>query len=175
MTASAETEILSDQAARDRIRDATDRTLFVDAGAGSGKTKALVDRVRTLVLRDGVPIEQIAAVTFTEKAAAELTDRLRARFEEAAHDPTTTIRIGSGPRRRWTSSTSPPSAPCTRSPNAFSRCTRSRPGSRRTCRSSTRSAPPWPARSAGRSSSGGCWTTTASATSWCRRWRWASR
>ena len=88
MTASADTEILSDQAARDRIRDATDRTLFVDAGAGSGKTKALVDRVLTLVLRDGVPIEQIAAVTFTEKAAAELTDRLRARFEKAAHDPT---------------------------------------------------------------------------------------
>ena len=74
---------LTDHAARDRIREATDRTLFVDAGAGSGKTEALVDRVETLVLRDGVAIEHIAAVTFTEKAAAELTDRLRGAFEAA--------------------------------------------------------------------------------------------
>ncbi len=80
---------LTDDAARALIRDATDRTLFVDAGAGSGKTRALVHRVRTLVLRDGVAIENIAAVTFTEKAAAELTDRLRATFERSAHDADT--------------------------------------------------------------------------------------
>ncbi len=80
---------LTDDAARALIREATDRTLFVDAGAGSGKTRALVHRVRTLVLRDGVAIENIAAVTFTEKAAAELTDRLRATFERSAHDADT--------------------------------------------------------------------------------------
>ena len=56
----------------------TGGTLFVEAGAGSGKTSALVDRVRTLVLTDGVPLSAIAAVTFTEKAGAELRDRLRA-------------------------------------------------------------------------------------------------
>ena len=87
-------QTLTDQAARNLIREATDRTLFVDAGAGSGKTRALVERVRTLVLRDGVPIEQVAAVTFTEKAAAELTDRLRAAFEHAAHSPgSTTLEV----------------------------------------------------------------------------------
>ena len=58
-------------------------TLFVKAGAGSGKTQALVDRVTTLVLRDGVPLRTIAAVTFTEKAGAELRDRLRVEFEKA--------------------------------------------------------------------------------------------
>ena len=44
---------LTDEAARRRIRERTDETLFVEAGAGSGKTKSLVDRVSTLVLRGG--------------------------------------------------------------------------------------------------------------------------
>ena len=73
---------LSDQAARKRIRDDTGATLFVDAGAGSGKTKSLIDRVTTLALVDGVPLRNVAAVTFTEKAGAELRDRLRANFEK---------------------------------------------------------------------------------------------
>jgi ATP-dependent helicase/nuclease subunit A len=72
---------LRDDAARARIRDDTGSTLFVEAGAGSGKTAKLVDRVITLVLRDGLPLSQIAAVTFTEKAGAELRDRLRGEFE----------------------------------------------------------------------------------------------
>ena len=74
---------LQDAAARALItgRDAggLDRTLFVEAGAGSGKTTALVARVVALVA-SGVPMTQIAAITFTEKAAAELRHRLRTTF-----------------------------------------------------------------------------------------------
>ncbi|GAA0624282.1 UvrD-helicase domain-containing protein [Kribbella sandramycini] len=81
-------EQLLDGPARERIRSDTSTTLFVEAGAGSGKTHALVDRVRTLVLRDGVPLRTIAAVTFTEKAGAELRDRLRVEFEKARKGPT---------------------------------------------------------------------------------------
>ena len=77
-------EELADGEARKRIRHDTGSTLFVEAGAGSGKTTALVSRVQTLVLEDRIPIEEIAAVTFTERAAAELRDRLRARLEQAA-------------------------------------------------------------------------------------------
>ena len=55
----------------------------MEAGAGSGKTRALVDRVEALVLQDRIGMESIAAITFTEKAAAELRDRIRQRFEEA--------------------------------------------------------------------------------------------
>ena len=79
--------VMTDDAVGRRRRPATGSrhdtaaTLFVEAGAGSGKTKSLVDRVLTLVLRDGVPLTSIAAVTFTEKAGAELRDRLRAAFE----------------------------------------------------------------------------------------------
>ncbi len=68
---------LTDQAARTRVESATRATLFVEAGAGTGKTYALVRRLSALLLDDAVPIEEIAAITFTEKAAAELRDRLR--------------------------------------------------------------------------------------------------
>jgi ATP-dependent helicase/nuclease subunit A len=70
-----------DAPARDRIGHDLGATLFVEAGAGAGKTTALVGRVVALV-DDGVPVESIAAITFTEKAAAELRHRLRERLTE---------------------------------------------------------------------------------------------
>ena len=70
-----------DQAERRRTRDERGVNLFVEAGAGTGKTRALVDRVEALVLEDGVAMETIAMITFTEKAATELRDRIRQRFE----------------------------------------------------------------------------------------------
>ncbi len=72
----------SDQADRDAIEAELDSTLFVEAGAGSGKTTALVARVISL-LENGVAMENIAAITFTEKAAAELKNRLRERLSES--------------------------------------------------------------------------------------------
>jgi ATP-dependent exoDNAse (exonuclease V) beta subunit len=71
-----------DQAQRDRIAGSIDETLFVDAGAGSGKTTMLVARVVELV-RTGVAIDAIAAITFTEAAAAELRARVRAALRDA--------------------------------------------------------------------------------------------
>jgi ATP-dependent helicase/nuclease subunit A len=79
-------DLPADESDRLRIRHDRASTLFVEAGAGSGKTRALVDRVEALVLDDHVGIDSIAAITFTEKAAAELRDRIRQRFEEAAAD-----------------------------------------------------------------------------------------
>ena len=54
--------------------------LFVHANAGSGKTRVLVERFVRAVVEDGVPVDRILAITFTEKAAAELRARVRARF-----------------------------------------------------------------------------------------------
>ena len=69
-----------DEAARERIRTDLSATLFVEAGAGAGKTSSLVARIVNLV-RSGIPITGIAAITFTEKAAAELRSRTRHRLE----------------------------------------------------------------------------------------------
>src|SRR5690606_13725504 len=66
-----------DQPARDRIVGDLTANLFVEAGAGAGKTSSLVGRIVALV-RSGVDIGSIAAITFTEKAAAELRHRVRA-------------------------------------------------------------------------------------------------
>jgi ATP-dependent helicase/nuclease subunit A len=77
-----------DQAARDQIHDDLGSTLFVEAGAGSGKTSSLVGRVVALVASGSVELRAIAAITFTEKAAAELRDRIRQDLESLAADAT---------------------------------------------------------------------------------------
>jgi ATP-dependent exoDNAse (exonuclease V) beta subunit len=71
----------ADQDQRDVIFGDLGECLFVEAGAGTGKTTELVKRIREIVMTDDVPLRQVAAVTFTEKAAAELRDRLRVEFE----------------------------------------------------------------------------------------------
>ncbi|MYL10512.1 MAG: AAA family ATPase [Acidimicrobiia bacterium] len=71
-----------DQADRDAIAADLGSTLFVEASAGSGKTTALVERVLAL-LDDGTDMENIAAITFTEKAAAELKNRLRQKLSDS--------------------------------------------------------------------------------------------
>ena len=71
----------ADEEVRRSITERLDQTLFVEAGAGTGKTRALVDRVVAHVLA-GVPVDRIIAITFTEKAAAELRERVRRGLEE---------------------------------------------------------------------------------------------
>ena len=76
----------SDEAERARIRESLNETLFVEAGAGTGKTTSLVDRVVQLVSTGKTTLDRIAAITFTEAAAAELRNRIRDVLEEASSD-----------------------------------------------------------------------------------------
>ncbi len=55
---------------------ATDKNISVTAGAGSGKTTILVERYLKLILEEGVSIREVLAITFTEKAAAEMKERV---------------------------------------------------------------------------------------------------
>ena len=65
-------------------REAVDRRgrVFVSAGAGTGKTAVLVERVLRR-FRDGTPIDRLLAITFTDRAAAELRRRVREGLELA--------------------------------------------------------------------------------------------
>ena len=56
----------------------------MEASAGTGKTASLVGRVVSLVRTGRATLDRVAAITFTEAAAAELRDRVREKLEEAS-------------------------------------------------------------------------------------------
>ena len=70
-------EIVKDQKQRDQIKNDVDKNIFVEAGAGSGKTASLVSRMVSMV-KKGIDISKISAITFTKAAAVEFYNR----FEE---------------------------------------------------------------------------------------------
>ena len=78
--------------APERLRAVTtfDRNVVVTAGAGTGKTTLLVDRCVNLLVREPspVPVNEMVALTFTNKAAHEMKERLRARLEALAETGT---------------------------------------------------------------------------------------
>jgi ATP-dependent helicase/nuclease subunit A len=84
---------LPDAPARARVAIDLDANILVEAGAGSGKTTALVGRLVALVATGAATVDEIAAVTFTRKAASELRERFqtgiesRLREERAASTP----------------------------------------------------------------------------------------
>ena len=57
------------------IVDCNDKNIIVAAGAGSGKTRVLTERIKRL-LNDGVPPMNIVSITFTNMAADEMKERL---------------------------------------------------------------------------------------------------
>ena len=75
------------------VIETLDRPVIVQAGAGSGKTHTLTERIVAALTPDAAgrraarSVENIVAITFTKKAAEELKSRLRAKLEAAGmHD-----------------------------------------------------------------------------------------
>ncbi|MEE9273723.1 MAG: UvrD-helicase domain-containing protein, partial [bacterium] len=66
-----------DQAEREKAATWTAGPVLVEAGAGTGKTRLIVDRALHLVGSGEARLGEIAAITFTIKAAAELRERIR--------------------------------------------------------------------------------------------------
>jgi ATP-dependent helicase/nuclease subunit A len=75
--------VAADADDRRLIAEALDDTLVVEAAAGTGKTTELVKRVVRLIETGRARIDEIVAVTFSEKAAGELKLRLREQLEES--------------------------------------------------------------------------------------------
>jgi ATP-dependent helicase/nuclease subunit A len=75
-----------DEAARERARRDHATSLVIEAGAGTGKTTLLIDRIEALLRGGAFRLDQIAAVTFTENAATTMKLRLRERLEKARLD-----------------------------------------------------------------------------------------
>lgn len=82
MSDPASPRLPADQAARMGVLSQWDQPVAVDASAGTGKTRLLLDRLMALLLDRHVRLSRIAAITFTEKAAGELSSRLRRRLEQ---------------------------------------------------------------------------------------------
>jgi ATP-dependent helicase/nuclease subunit A len=72
-----------DDATRERARHEHGTSFVLEAGAGTGKTTLLIDRIESLLVSGRAPLDQIAAVTFSENAATTLKLRLRERLERA--------------------------------------------------------------------------------------------
>ena len=83
---------LVDQEARRRIREDLDATLVVEAAAGTGKTTELVERIAALVREGRAELQNILAVTFTDKAAGEMKLRLRTELESGREKSTDALR-----------------------------------------------------------------------------------
>jgi ATP-dependent helicase/nuclease subunit A len=75
-----------DAEARERARRDHGNSFVIEAGAGTGKTTLLIDRIEALLTSGHAELDQIAAVTYTENAAGTLKLRLRERLERVRAD-----------------------------------------------------------------------------------------
>ena len=56
--------------------------LLISAGAGSGKTAVLVERMIQKIIQEKLNIDELLVMTFTEAAAAEMKQRMRSRIQD---------------------------------------------------------------------------------------------
>ena len=82
-----------DEKARKEIVDRLDVSMIVEAGAGSGKTASLVQRILSLVGAGKCAADTMAAITFTRKAASELKGRFQNALEKAIRAETEPLRL----------------------------------------------------------------------------------
>jgi len=74
---------LIDQKAREKIIKEINHNILVEASAGSGKTSSLIHRMSALIKSGKFKVNEIAAITFTRKAAIELKERFQQKIEDS--------------------------------------------------------------------------------------------
>ena len=67
----------------DALETKIDQNVLISAGAGSGKTRVLTEKVYKVIHDDGVSPSSLLVLTFTNKAAFEMKDRIIKKFEES--------------------------------------------------------------------------------------------
>ena len=64
------------------ILDAVSLNQLVSAGAGSGKTTVMIEKITNLIIEKKVKVDELLVVTFTVLAATEMKDRLIAKIKD---------------------------------------------------------------------------------------------
>ena len=78
--------ISADQEARQRFKSELNQNFCVVAGAGSGKTTAIVERICRLAMSDRNALRRLVVVTYTKSAAIEFKSRSRQRLLQTASE-----------------------------------------------------------------------------------------
>jgi ATP-dependent helicase/nuclease subunit A len=78
--------IAADQEARERFKTELEQNFCVVAGAGSGKTTSIVERICQLALRDRSALRRLVVVTYTKSAAIEFKSRARQQLLRSASE-----------------------------------------------------------------------------------------
>ena len=81
---------MSDSENRNLIANDLDSNIMVEAAAGTGKTTSIVGRMVNLIATGRCQIENLAATTFTRKAAAELRERFQSKLRQELNSDRTT-------------------------------------------------------------------------------------
>src|SRR5207302_7346116 len=72
-----------------------DRHVAVTAGPGAGKTTVLVERYLQILRTRDISVDQIVAITFTNRAANEMRERLRTELDKLL------LTAAPGERAKW--------------------------------------------------------------------------
>ena len=81
----------SEQEKRTDIVERVESNIFVEAGAGAGKTTLIVQRITNQIRQGVLRPEELVVITFTNKAAGELFERIQSSFETEEKNPKNTV------------------------------------------------------------------------------------
>ena len=81
----AASKALRDDNARRAAISVHDRSILVEAGAGSGKTATMAQRMVWHIVNGNVRPDEVLGLTFTTKAAGELAERVESQLRHAEH------------------------------------------------------------------------------------------
>ncbi len=75
------------------VIESRNKNILVSAGAGSGKTSVMVERIKNMVINDGVSVDSILVMTFTNAAAQKMKTEISKAISEAMDDENADIEL----------------------------------------------------------------------------------